>query len=146
MKDCVTVKWTSGCKAVRRWSVLCFLFGTFMAPVMVHAEMKISEKQAQPPQQTVSGVIVDDKNVPIPGVNVVEKGTTNGTTSDFDGLFEIQVGQGATLEISSIGFVKGEIRVTDTMATFAALKSLASYTETGCLPKKEKVLIWNPQV
>jgi len=114
MKDCVTVKWTSGCKAVRRWSVLCFLFGTFMAPVMVHAEMKISEKQAQPPQQTVSGVIVDDKNVPIPGVNVVEKGTTNGTTSDFDGLFEIQVGQGATLEISSIGFVKREIRVTDT--------------------------------
>ncbi|MCR9229145.1 MAG: TonB-dependent receptor [Flavobacteriaceae bacterium] len=113
MKDCVTVKWTSGSKAVRRWSVLCFLFGTFMAPVMVHAEMKTSEKQAQPPQQTVSGVIVDDKNVPIPGVNVVEKGTTNGTTSDFDGLFEIQVGQGATLEVSSIGFVKREISVTD---------------------------------
>ena len=41
-------------------------------------------------QQTVSGII-SDENGPLPGVTVIEKGTTNGTVSDFDGNYSISV-------------------------------------------------------
>ncbi|NNM17171.1 MAG: hypothetical protein HKP24_01250, partial [Croceitalea sp.] len=42
-------------------------------------------------QTTVSGKITDDVGNPLAGVNVVEKGTTNGASSDFDGNYEITV-------------------------------------------------------
>ena len=41
-------------------------------------------------QQTISGSVTDETG-PLPGVTVVEKGTSNGTTSDFDGNFTITV-------------------------------------------------------
>lgn len=53
--------------------------------------------------QEVSGN-VSDANGPLPGASVVEKGTTNGTQTDFDGNFTINVGENATLVISYIGY------------------------------------------
>ncbi|AOW21557.1 SusC/RagA family TonB-linked outer membrane protein [Urechidicola croceus] len=61
--------------------------------------------------QTVSGVITDADGSPLPGVNVVEKGTSNGVSSDFDGNYQISVGQNATLVFSSLGFDTQEIQV-----------------------------------
>jgi len=55
-------------------------------------------------QNTVSGVVKDQNGTPLAGVNIVEKGTTNGTTSDFDGNYSISVSQNATLVYSYIGF------------------------------------------
>ncbi|HRV54622.1 MAG TPA: carboxypeptidase-like regulatory domain-containing protein, partial [Mangrovimonas sp.] len=41
-------------------------------------------------QSTVTGTIVDaDLKSPLPGANIIEKGTTNGTSSDFDGNFSL---------------------------------------------------------
>lgn len=56
----------------------------------------------------VSGTITDSDNIPIPYVNIVEKGTTNGVVTDFDGNFTIKVADANTSEliISSIGFKK----------------------------------------
>ena len=54
--------------------------------------------------QTVSGVIVDDTGEPIIGASILEKGTTNGTITDFDGNFTLEVAEGATLEISYVGY------------------------------------------
>lgn len=62
--------------------------------------------------QSVSGTITEG-GVPIPGVNVVVKGTANGTSSDFDGLYTISgVNQGDILIFSYIGFQTQEIAYT----------------------------------
>mgnify|MGYP003484450329 FL=1 len=48
--------------------------------------------------RTVSGVVQDDSGEPLFGAFVVEKGTTNGTSTDFDGKFTLTVSSGAVLE------------------------------------------------
>ena len=65
-----------------------------------------------PVDVSVSGTITDDSNDPLPGVNVLVKGTTIGTTSDADGKFMINVPDGnAVLVISFIGYLTQEINV-----------------------------------
>ena len=52
-----------------------------------------------------SGVVTDKATgEPIIGASVLEKGTTNGTITDFDGNFTLEVAEGATLEISYVGY------------------------------------------
>ncbi len=55
-------------------------------------------------QQSISGTVNDDQGNPLPGVNVVEKGTNNGASTDFNGNYSITVQDGATLVFSYIGF------------------------------------------
>ena len=62
-------------------------------------------------QSTITGTVLDSDGVPLPGANVVEKGTTNGTQTDFDGNFTLEVTDGATLIVSYLGFVKQEVAV-----------------------------------
>ena len=62
-------------------------------------------------QNTVTGTITDDNGAPLAGVNVVEKGTRNGTSTDFDGNYEITVDDNATLVFSYIGFGNVEEKV-----------------------------------
>tara|TARA_R110002033_G_scaffold38048_3_gene77336 strand:+ start:1256 stop:4366 length:3111 start_codon:yes stop_codon:yes gene_type:complete len=55
---------------------------------------------------TVSGQVVSaTDNIPIPGVNVIVMNTTRGTTTDFDGNYQIQVNKGDVLQFSYVGFV-----------------------------------------
>ena len=61
----------------------------------------------------VSGVVKDASGIQLPGVNVVIKGTTKGTATDFDGNFQLsKVLSGSTLVFSSLGFVTTEFKVT----------------------------------
>ena len=53
--------------------------------------------------QTITGN-VSDKNGPLPGANVLVKGTTNGTQTDFDGNYSINAGSDKTLVFSYIGY------------------------------------------
>ncbi len=62
-------------------------------------------------QRTVSGRVTDTEGEVLPGVNVVVKGTTTGTTTDLDGNYKISVEEGATLIYSYIGFIEQEIAV-----------------------------------
>ena len=62
-------------------------------------------------QNTVSGTVTDNTGAPLPGASIVQKGTTNGTQTDFDGNFSIDVPSNATLVISYIGFATQEIAV-----------------------------------
>ena len=63
-------------------------------------------------QQSVSGkVTASDDGSGIPGVNVLEKGTVNGTVSDADGNFRISVGANATLIFSFVGYTSQELSV-----------------------------------
>ena len=60
----------------------------------------------------VKGQVLDEQGMPVPGANVVEKGTTNGTTSDFDGNFIIKLSsESATLVVSYLGFATKEVEV-----------------------------------
>ena len=59
----------------------------------------------------VTGVVKDHMGDPVIGANIVEKGTTNGTITDIDGRFSIEVSPGATLIISYIGYLSKEIQV-----------------------------------
>ena len=62
-------------------------------------------------QSAVKGTVNDDSGEPIIGASVVEKGTTNGTVTDFDGNFSLNVKSGATLVVSYIGYTTQEIAV-----------------------------------
>ena len=70
-------------------------------------------------QDTVTGTVTDAQNVPLPGASVLEKGTSNGTTTDFDGNFTIEVeNENTTLVISYLGFRTREI-IVDGQTTLA---------------------------
>ncbi|OWW24657.1 SusC/RagA family TonB-linked outer membrane protein [Zobellia sp. OII3] len=64
-----------------------------------------------PVQQTVSGTITDETGAPLPGATVLEKGTTNGTTTDFDGNYKISASQNAVLIVSYLGYSTKEVAV-----------------------------------
>lgn len=59
----------------------------------------------------VTGVVKDDAEFPIPGVTVIEKGTTNGTVTDLDGKYQLSVQEGASLVFSFIGYTTQTIAV-----------------------------------
>ena len=59
----------------------------------------------------ISGIITDESGIPLPGVNVLVKGTTIGTTTDFDGFYSINAPEGSELVISYIGFTSQHIDV-----------------------------------
>ncbi|MCP4120432.1 MAG: SusC/RagA family TonB-linked outer membrane protein [Bacteroidetes bacterium] len=63
-------------------------------------------------QMSVSGTVTDDGGESLIGVNIVEKGTTNGTVTDLDGKYSLQVGNDATLVFSYVGFEPEELLVT----------------------------------
>ncbi|PKH51116.1 ferric enterobactin receptor [Tenacibaculum sp. Bg11-29] len=62
-------------------------------------------------QSQISGTIVDSDNQPLPGANIIEKGTSNGANSDFNGAFKLTVKADATLIVSFSGFETQEIIV-----------------------------------
>ena len=59
----------------------------------------------------VTGVVLDEHGDPVIGANVVEKGTSNGISTDVDGKFSLQVQPNATLMFSYIGYISQEIAV-----------------------------------
>lgn len=61
---------------------------------------------------TVNATVYDDKGEPIIGANVIEKGTGNGTITDFDGKFTLRVSSQATIVISYLGHKSKEIDLT----------------------------------
>ena len=64
-------------------------------------------------EKLVSGILTDDEGNPIPGVNIVVKGTDRGTISDINGYYEINAPLGATLIFSAVGMITREMTVQD---------------------------------
>ena len=69
-----------------------------------------SPQEIQQASKKITGTVVDAQG-PVIGASVVEKGTTNGTVTDFDGNFSLSVKPGATIVISFIGYETQEIKV-----------------------------------
>ncbi|WP_285655943.1 TonB-dependent receptor [Allomuricauda sp. NBRC 101325] len=70
-----------------------------------------SDETPVPFQITITGTVVDAMGTPLPGTNVIVKGTTNGTQADFDGNYSITAASDATLIFSYVGFKTVEIPV-----------------------------------
>lgn len=70
------------------------------------------QTMAAAPQQssTIRGKVIDTNGAPVIGANIVEKGTTNGTTTDVEGNFSINAKSGSTLVITFIGYVREEVK------------------------------------
>ncbi len=64
---------------------------------------------AQQQKKKITGVILDDYGESVIGANIMEKGTSNGTVTDFDGNFTLEVANNATLQVSYIGYITQEI-------------------------------------
>ena len=84
-------------------------------------------------QTEISGTVVDPTGETVIGATVMEKGTSNGTITDFDGNFKIKVEAGATLVISYIGFETQEVAARDGMQVTMKdnAKELAEVVVTG---------------
>ena len=87
---------------------LCFL-GMICAQQVSAA----SEKVAAVQQTRQASGHVEDSQGPLIGATVMEKGTNNGTVTDFDGNFSLNVQPGATLVISYVGYESMEIKAGD---------------------------------
>lgn len=80
------------------------------ANVEVNTNSITSYTSLLPQDFTVSGTVTDSKGVPLAGASVLEKGTTNGTQTDFDGNFTLGLSNGnASLVASYIGFATKEL-------------------------------------
>jgi len=66
-------------------------------------------------QVMVKGTVSDSSGNLLPGVSIIEKGTTNGTVSDFDGNFELSVQDNAVIIFSYIGFLTQEVGASSTL-------------------------------
>src|SRR6478736_3248239 len=78
-------------------------------------------------KKVVSGVVKDETGVPVAGVNIVEKGTKNSASTDFDGKFSINVAEDkAILTFSFIGFDTKAVNVAGSKVLNVSLQSTTS--------------------
>tara|TARA_R100001369_G_scaffold92610_2_gene138705 strand:+ start:1274 stop:4375 length:3102 start_codon:yes stop_codon:yes gene_type:complete len=110
--------------------------GLFVIPVinfLVMAPLKVQAMEGKMTtlsfveQNTIRGRVTDDKGVALGGANVIEKGTANGVTTDFDGNFSIELSdENSILVISYIGFTTKEITVNGQSAVNVELQEEAA--------------------
>ncbi len=80
-------------------------------------------------QKTITGTVADDSGLPLPGANVIVKGTSNGTQTDFDGKYSISAAVGQTLTFSYVGFETIEQKVGASSTMSVTLKPGATLNE-----------------
>lgn len=85
--------------------------------------------QLQAQTVSISGTVTDDTGLPLPGVNIMIKGTNNGTQADFDGKYSIQAHIGQKLVFSYVGFETKELKVGSRNIINVSMKPSASLDE-----------------
>ena len=101
-------------QGVAKASMFCLLLSAFSVSGALAAPVTTGDASAMVVQQgkKVTGVVVDASGEPVIGANVVVKGTTNGTITDFDGNYTIEgVSASDVLVFSYIGYLSQEITV-----------------------------------
>jgi TonB-linked SusC/RagA family outer membrane protein len=91
-------------------------------------------------EKTCAGVVTDVSGLPLPGVNVLIKGTTKGVQTDFDGKFKIQVKEGQALVFSFMSMKTVEMKASSNMTIKMQDESVAlgEVVVTALGVKKEK--------
>lgn len=89
-------------KRVLKWTCAIFLFLGVLIGNDIFAQNG----------SEISGIITDEGGLPLPGVNIIEKGTKNGASTDFDGKFSMKItSQNAKLVVSYLGFQTQEVSI-----------------------------------
>ena len=119
---------------LRRWLTGLLLAGSLPA---AHAALasRPAPVRRTPLTVRITGAVTDEQNQPVPGANVIEKSTTNGTATDGTGQFSLAVTPGATLVFSAIGFASQEVvvgtRTTVNVQLKASLNQLDEVVAVG---------------
>ncbi|WP_268223782.1 SusC/RagA family TonB-linked outer membrane protein [Sinomicrobium oceani] len=101
--------------------MLCMMTSTIAAKDLIPANDNTKDSVHQQ-KEVITGTVIDGQGVPLIGVNVIEKGVRNGTTTDFDGNFSLRISKiPATLVFSYVGFTTVEKAVTDDRSLFVTL-------------------------
>lgn len=82
----------------------------FMCFGLIHAQEK-----------TITGTVVDQTGLPLPGTNIIIKGTNVGAQTDFDGAFSLEASNGDVLSFSYIGFNTQEVVVGETANLYVTM-------------------------
>lgn len=78
-----------------------FLIGMLLCNISLFAQDKYM----------LSGTVLDQNNVPVPGVNVIVANTSRGTATDFDGNYQLEVSKGEKLKFSFLGYISQTIAI-----------------------------------
>ena len=93
-------------------------------------------------QEIISGTVTDENGDPLPGATILEKGTSNGTTTDIDGRYNLECSDDATLIISFVGYQSTEVSVSGRSSIDISLSldvsSLEEVVVVGFGTQKEK--------
>ena len=80
--------------------------------MIAKAPLKVGFINSKFQENIITGIVSDVNGTPLIGASVIEKGSSNGVITDFDGKFEIEVkNENPVLEISFLGFIKQDIEV-----------------------------------
>ena len=97
------------CQAFMK-TTACIVLSACTLSAMAYSEESMTQvSEITQQNRTVKGNVTDANGTPIIGANVMEKGTTNGTITDIDGNFSLNVSPNATLVISYIGYKSQEV-------------------------------------
>ncbi|MFK5890526.1 MAG: TonB-dependent receptor [Flavobacteriaceae bacterium] len=86
----------------------------------------------------VSGTVVDTEGQPIPGVSVIVKGTSNGTSTDFDGKYSVNAASDATLVFSYVGYETANVKVNGRSTVNVTLQSGVALDEVVVIGSRNK--------
>lgn len=121
---------------------VCTILGLGNSPQLYAASSDNLEAVQQ--MKKITGTVVDATGEPVIGANVLEKGTGNGVITDLDGKFSFSIKPGAIIEISFIGYVTQNIKVTSQSTLNVILKedaqSLDEVVVVGYGVQKKKLV------
>lgn len=94
--------------------------------------------------RTVTGLVTDESGLPIPGANVLVKGTSNGTQTDFDGKFKIQASGSQVLVVTYVGMKTQEVKATSATLKIKLISNAVELegviiTSLGIKKKKDEI-------
>ncbi len=89
--------------------LLCYMVG--LTTIYGNTSLITDHNPFEEIQSTVTGVVTDESGTPLPGASVLVKGTTTGTTTDFDGNYTINADSNSTLVFRYIGYSNQEVPV-----------------------------------
>jgi TonB-linked SusC/RagA family outer membrane protein len=85
-----------------------------LKPLQISSNTKLETINEVAQKISITGIVVDKSGEPLPGASIIEKGTSNGTETDFNGNFSIAIkNKDAILVVQYLGYTKKEVTVKD---------------------------------
>lgn len=94
---------------ITKTTVILLLICVFSSVADTKYTERVRVVTTQQQTKTIIGTVKDSKGEPVIGANIIEKGTSNGTVTDYDGNFSLNVDDDAILRISYIGYLEQEV-------------------------------------